>query len=205
MKKIRTAFLIASLLLTTSCITKALWGHKSYDEEIKQFYVGADGRYVVLVAPEYHYIFTDNSGILREILSLKQQGILTLSQKTFLNVDENNNIAGDVILEGPHDLLPQEDMIKLQLLGLSPDKNNNIVIRMSLTGRRYSARYLNQSQSSNLNNSYRIKVYYTDDIGFAEGVGKAAITPVAVTLDAVLLIGKVAIYPLTLPYRQYGL
>jgi hypothetical protein len=31
-----------------------------------------------------------------------------------------------------------------------------------------------------------------------KGVGKAAITPIAVTLDAVLLIGKVVVYPFSL-------
>ncbi len=205
MAKIRAIFLIAALLLSSSCVTKALWGNKSYDEEVRQFYVGADGRYVVLVAPEYHYIFTDNSGALRQILSLKQQGILTLSRKTFLKLDKNNNLEGDIIFEGPFDLLPQEDMIKLQLSGFLPDKNNNITIKLTLSGRRYSARYLNQNPSTNLNDSYKIKVYYQDEIGFAEGVGKAAITPIAVTLDAALLIGKVVIYPLTLPYRQFGL
>ncbi len=205
MAKIRAIFLIAALLLSSSCVTKALWGNKSYDEEVRQFYVGADGRYVVLVAPEYHYIFTDNSGALRQILSLKQQGILTLSRKTFLKLDKNNNLEGDIIFEGPFDLLPQEDMIKLQLSGFLPDKNNNITIKLTLSGRRYSARYLNQNPSTNLNDSYKIKVYYQNEIGFAEGVGKAAITPIAVTLDAALLIGKVVIYPLTLPYRQFGL
>lgn len=195
-------FLFFSLFFLSSCITKYLWGDKSYDEEIKQFYVGSDGRYVVLVANEYHYIFTDNSGRLKEILSLKQNGILTLSAKTFLKLDKNNNIAGTIIFEGPFDLLPQEDQIKLQLMGFLPDKKNDISIALDLTGRRYSARYINQTPSTNLNNSYIIKVYYRDDVGVAEGVGKAAITPIAVTLDAVLLIGKVVIYPLTLPYRQ---
>ena len=164
MIKIRAIFLIASLLFLSSCITKALWGNKSYDEEINQFYVDAGGRYVVLVAPEYHYIFTDNSGSLRQILSLKQQGILTLSSKTFLEVDQNNNLKGEIIFEGPFDLLPQEDAIKLQLLGFIPDRNNNIKVKLNLNGRRYSARYLSQNISTNLNNSYSIKVYYQDDI-----------------------------------------
>ena len=205
MKKLAAAFLLSSLLLLTSCLTKALWGNKTYDEEIKQFYVGADGRYLVLVAPEYHYIFTDNSGTLREILNLRQQGILNLSPNTALEVDNNNNIRGDVILEGPYDLLPHEDMVRLQLLGYVPDERNNIRIKMNLSGRRYSARYLQTDPAANLHNSYHIKVSYKEDIGFAEGVGKAAITPVAATLDAILFIGKVALYPLTMPYRQYGL
>lgn len=203
--KIRTLFLILSLFLLSSCITKYLWGDKNYEEEIRQFYVGQDARYVVLVANEYHYIFTDNSGVLREILSLKQNGILSLSSKTYLKLDKNNNIQGTIILEGPFDLLPREDAIKLQLLGFTPNKKNDVEIKLELVGRRYSARYINQNPSTNLNNSYFIKVYYHDDIGVAEGVGKAAITPIAVTLDAVLLIGKVVIYPLTLPYRQFGI
>jgi len=204
MKKIRTAFLILTLLSLSSCVTKALWGSRSYDEDIRQFYVGADGRYVVLVSPQYHYIFTDNSGELNKILSLKQQGILTLSPDTFLHVDEFNNITGDIILSGPYDLLPQEDMVKLQLMGFLPQRNNKITVKLKLSGRRYSARYISQNPAAELPNSFQIKVYYKEPIGFAEGVGKAAITPVAVTLDAALLIGKVALYPLTLPYRQFG-
>lgn len=204
MKKTRAAFLILSLLCLSSCITKALWGDRSYDEEIKQFYVGSDGRYVVLVSPQYHYIFTDNSGDLNKILSLKQQGVLTLSPETFLHVDEYNNIKGDIILSGPYDLLPQEDMIKLQMMGFLPQRNNKITAKLKLSGRRYSARYISQNPAAELHNSFQIKVSYQDHIGFAEGVGKAAITPVAMTLDAALLIGKVALYPLTLPYRQFG-
>lgn len=204
MKNLRHLFLVSLLLLNTSCITKALWGNKSYDETITQFYMGSDGRYVVLVSPQFHYIFTDNSGMLREVISLKQQQILSISQKTFMKVDEYNNITGELIFVGPYDLLPQEDMVKLQLLGFLPDRDNKIHVKIPLSGRRYSARYLAQNPSANLPQNYTVKVYYKDHIGFAEGVGKAAITPIAATLDAVLLIGKVAIYPLTMPYRQYG-
>jgi hypothetical protein len=206
MKFFRTTILAVILLSLTSCVTDFLWGARDYREEITQFYVGADGRYVVLMGVEYHYVFTDNSGTLRDILSLKQSGILGLGSKTYFNLDENNNLEGEIILKGPFDLLPREDAIKLQVLGFLPDNNNNISIKLNLKGRRYSARYLGQQNTSqNLGNKYFVKVFYRKNTGFAEGVGKAAITPVAVTLDAALLIGKVVIYPFTLPYKQLGI
>lgn len=189
-------FLCLSLFLLSSCITKSLWGDKSYDDNITQFLVGSDARYVIFVSPEYHYIFTDSTSMLREILSLKQQGIITLNtKKTYIKLDRNNDITGYIIFEGPFDLLPREDEIKLRSLGLMPNKNGDILIKINLAGRRYSARYLGYNAAPVFSGTHTIKVFYEGDSNFAKGVGKAAITPVAVTLDAALLIGKVVVYP----------
>ena len=204
-KKVTTALsLIFILFSLTSCVTDFLWGARDYKEEITQFYIGSDGRYVVLMGPQYHYVFADNSGTLREILALRQNNVLSLGDTTAFNLDNNNNVDGDLILEGAADLLPQSDIIKLQLLGYVPDQDGDIKIKLNLKGRRYSARYLQRKPRQNLRNGYFIKIHYRKNTGFAEGVGKAAITPVAVTLDAALLIGKVAILPFTLPYTTKG-
>ncbi len=189
-------FLCLSLLASSSCITKYLWGDKSYEEPIYQVFVGEDGRYVVFVSQDYHYNFTDNSGLLKEILSLRQNDILTINQeKTHLKLDNKNDINGVLVLEGPFDVLPQEDMVKLHTLGFSPDKSDNVTIKINLTGRRYAARYLGQNFATTSNRGIRkIQIYYRGDSSFVKDVGKAAVTPIAVTIDAVLLIGKVVIY-----------
>jgi hypothetical protein len=199
-------FLISVLLASTSCVTDFLWGARNYREEITQFYAGSDGRYIVLMGPEYHYVFTDNSGTLRDVLSLKQSGSLSIGEDNKFELDDNNNIEGDLILKGSMDLLPQGDAIKLQLLGFYPNKSNDFIIKLNLKGRRYSARYLaQQSGSQNIGSGYFININYRKTTGFASGVGKAAITPVAVTLDAALLIGKIVIYPLRMSYQKSGI
>ncbi len=185
--------LLATILLTQqSCVTKALWRGGSYEENITQFFVGADGRYIALLGVSYHYVLSDNSGVFRKILALKQKGVLSVNKtKTSLTLDSNNNVSGTLVLSGPHSLLPIEDVMSLQSIGIYPDRQDNITISVKLTGRRYAAKYLN-SEISRSDTSFKFKVYYSDS-NLVKGVGKLAITPVTVAADAVLLIGKVMV------------
>ena len=193
-KKILAALL--SLLLLTSCVTKAIWGSKSYEERINQFLVGEDGRYVVLISSRFHYVLTDGTGILKTILSLKQRDVLTIdSKKSDLELSSNNDMSGDLVISGPFSILPPEDRDILRNLGIGPDRYDVVSIRIKLNGRRYQAKYLEGLPL--LNTSYIIPIHYRDS-NLVKDMGKAAITPVAVGLDAVLLIGKIIIYPFTL-------
>lgn len=196
-KTLTNLFLCLALLLSSSCVTKYIWGDKSYEERIDQFLAGADGRYIVFVGQDYHYIFTDNTAILKTVLSLRQQGILTINlDKTHLKLNSNNDIAGDFVMSGPFNLLPVEDRGVLQALGFRPDKYDNVTIKVKLSGRRYVAKYLGSNLPSLSTNAYTMPIYYNDS-GIVKGVGKAAITPIAVGLDAVLFIGKIVVYPLS--------
>jgi len=191
------SFIIKMMLMLVmfsqqSCLTKALWQGSYYDENITQFFVGADGRYVALLGSSYHYVLTDNSGVFRSVLALKQKNVLSVDQdKTVFELDSNNNVKGTIILKGPYSLLPTEDILALQSRGIYPDRSDNVVISIKLTGRRYAAKYLNPEVVRS-DTSYRFKVYYSDP-SLVKGVGKAAITPITVAADAVLLIGKVMV------------
>ncbi|MDX2082866.1 MAG: hypothetical protein SFV53_02640 [Rickettsiales bacterium] len=190
-------FLFLLLTFQTSCLTQFIWGDKSYDEEIEQFFVGSDGRSIALIGVDYHYVFSDNSGMLKNVLSLKQKSILAINpKKTKLKLDKNNNINGYIVFEGPASILPREDLRALKAWGFFPDRKDAIVIEIKLSGRRYAPRYLGQSFAK-LNEIYVLKIYYNDS-NLAKDVGKAAITPIAVTLDAAILIGKVVFYPFSL-------
>ncbi len=198
MKKSRTNFLriffCIILLFTNSCITKALWGDKSYLEKIHQFFIGEDGRYVALLGNNYHYVFNDNSGLLRMFLSLKQRDVLTINiAESYLKLHSNNDLSGDFIIDGPFNYLPEEDKYYLQSLGFKPDINDNIKIKMKLVGRRYAAKNIGQT-GSDAGVIDEIKIHYSDG-NLVKGLGKVAVTPITVTLDAVVLIGKVVLYP----------
>ncbi len=196
-KLLKTAALFATLLTLNSCLTKYIWGDKSYKEQISNFFIGSDGRYVAMLGDDYHYVFSDNSGILKTILSLKQQGVLTISEsKSHLKLQANNEVSGNLVLEGPFSILDREDAKTLNRLGFSPDRHDTLTIKMKLTGRRYAAKYLNQNIASS-KTSHTFTIYYRDS-NAAKDVGKIAITPIAVGLDAVLMIGKIVVYPLSL-------
>ena len=68
--RIKNLILLLALIFQTSCITQYIWGDKSYTEEIEQFFVGSDGRSIALIGSKYHYVFSDNSGLLKNFLSL---------------------------------------------------------------------------------------------------------------------------------------
>lgn len=197
-KILKNTLLSFAILFLASCtVTGFIWGDKSYDERVEQFFVGSDGRYVVLVGANYHYVFTDNSGTFKEILSLKQTNILSLdTKKTHLKLDANNDIEGYFVMRGPFSLLPPEDQYRLQAMRFYPDRNDTVTIKIKLTGRRYAAKYLNQNLSP-MSSIRTIRIYYNDS-GIVKNIGKTAVTPIAVGLDAVLIIGKIAIYPFTL-------
>lgn len=196
-KKIYQFLFYFLLLLNTSCATKYLWGDKVYEEKISQFLLGADGRYVVLIGSEYHYILTDANGTLQKILSLKQEKTLAINlSKSHLKLDSNNEIKGYLTIEGPFNILPIEDIGTLTSLGVRPNKDDEVTIKINLSGRRYSARNLGQALT-NSSTIHKIQISY-DDSTFAKDVGKAAITPIAVGVDAVLLIGKIIILPFEL-------
>ena len=184
-----------ALLCLSSCITKALWSDSFYEERINHFLVGADGRYVVLIGDQFHYVFTDNSGLLREIMSLKQRDFLSINnEKSHLKLDSENNVVGKLVANGPFSIMPQEDKYLLQSFGVMPDKNDEVSITMQASGRRYVAKYLGPNVTT-FNRFHLLRIYYSDN-ALMKGVGKAAVTPISVTLDAILLIGKVIIYPL---------
>ena len=197
-KKLLTSLtLCATLLLSTSCVTKFLWGDKSYKEQINQFFIGSDGRYVAMIGEDYHYVFSDNSGILKTILSLKQQGVLTINvTKSHLKLYTNNDVKGTLVMDGPFSILDRDDAKTLMRLGFSPDSRDRMTVKMELTGKRYAAKYLNQNLNK-VNTSHVITIYYHDS-NVVKDVGKVAVTPIAVGLDAVLLIGKIVISPLLL-------
>lgn len=190
--KITRLFLVLILFLQSSCVTQALWGDKSYEEKITQFFVGSDGRYVVLVGEKYHYIFADNSGVLKVILSSGRNNALTIkADQSYLKLTSGNEVKGDLVMGGPSSLLSAEDLQALERLGVKKNAKGDLLAYINLSGRRYAAKYLGDGLSRS-NTMQVITIYYRDS-SLVKNVGKIAVTPIAVGLDAVLLIGKVAL------------
>lgn len=192
-KTVKNFLLLFFLFALSSCITKSLWSNGGYEENIKQFYIGSDGRYVALIGSDYHYILRDESGVIKKILSLRQKGVLTLDRKlTNLKLNSNNEVYGVFALSGPFNLLPKEDAAALANLGFYPNRADDIAVTMQISGRRYAARYLSGQALSETD--HVITVDYSDS-NVVKNIGKAAITPITVTLDAVVLIGKIVVSP----------
>ena len=195
---IRSLIVCFVLISTSSCVTKYLWGSRNYEDQVNQFLIGEDGRYLVMIGTSYHYVFTDETRVLSRIVSLKQKGLLTFNpKKTRLKLEKDNEINGYITIDGPFNFLPIEDIGTLSTLGFQPDANGDISIRIDLQGRRYASRYLGQALTQS-NNTIYLEIEYDRNSTAAANIGKAAITPIAVGVDAVLLIGKVMVYPFSM-------
>lgn len=183
--------LVTLIFMQTSCVTKYLWGYKEYKERISQFLVGTDGRYVVFVGDQHHYIFTDNSGVLKNILSTSKNVFTIDTRETRLILDSKNNLSGELVMSGLSTSLDPQEIYNLRLAGIYSDRNGEMVVRLDASGRRYAAKYLGQNSMQNTK-SQNITIYYKDS-NVVKDAGKIAVTPIAVGVDAVLLIGKVVI------------
>ena len=190
-------FLVLSLLASTSCVTKFLWGKKKYTENVTQLLIGERGQYIVLIGKEFHYVLTDSTGILATVLGLRQEELLKINiKKTYMKILSQNRIEGRVVINGPFNILPIKDIALLRARGLREDKRGDIEIKIKVKGKRYRARPLGD-QFAGLGGVYKIPVYYTSQSNIIKDAGRMAITPIAVSLDAVLLIGKAIVYPVT--------
>lgn len=198
LKNIQKLLILLILFFNSSCITGYMWGGTTYREPISQFLIGQNGRYVVLVGNDYHYVLIDDSKIFSQILRLKQRNILTInSKKSKLSLADNNELSGHLTIKGPFSVLPLSDAALLTSLGFRPDDDDEVTIKIKLDGRRYAARYLGGQNLTKSNNTFMLPVTYYNS-GFTKNIGKAAITPVTVGLDAVILIGKAIVYPFSL-------
>ena len=93
---------------------------------------------------------------------MKQQGVLTINvTKSHLKLYANNDVKGTLVFDGPFSILDRDDAKTLLRMGFSPDRRDRLTVKMDLTGKRYAAKYLNQSLSK-VNTSHTITIYYND-------------------------------------------
>jgi len=186
--------LVAVLLLLASCgITKSLW-NGNYNETFRQFLVSQDGKYVVFLGKNYHYIFTDNSSVIRELLLWSNRNCLFINvEKTFLRLDLKNNVTGHVVIESFFNRLPHDDYEFLRSLGFRSEGGKALSMKINLAGKRYLPRDDLGQYLPELDRTYIVPIHYSST--FWSNVGKVALTPITVAADATILIGKIILHP----------
>lgn len=185
------------LLLLASCIslTKKLW-IRTYDENFYNFLVGNDGRSVVFLGKQYHYILHDNSGVLRRLLAaknLRKSSLFINAKETELKVDLQNRLSGYVIVESFFNALPRRDYVFLRSLGFKSNGEGVLTLKMNITGGRYLPRHDLGTRLPSLSREYKIPIRYeSDSLG---NFAKVALTPITVAADATILLGNVILLP----------
>lgn len=186
--------LIAAFLLLASCgLTKSMWD-KKYDETFRQFLVSKDGQYVVFLGKNYHYIFTDNSSAIKELLLWPNRNCLFINvEKTFLKLDLKNNVTGHVVIESFFNRLPHDDYEFLRSLGFRSENGKALSMKINLVGKRYLPRDDLGKHLPELDRTYILPIRYSST--FWGNIGKVALTPITVAADATILIGEIVLHP----------
>ncbi len=194
MLKFKNKIWVVLFFILCSCtVTRFVWT-KTYIETFSHFLVTDDGDYVIFLGKNYDYIFADKSDLAKEILKWKDRKILFVDiERSHITVNLDNDVGGYVIIKAFTDNLPLEDLMFLRALGFRESQSEILSVKFNLKGKRYAASGISDVPLPALTNTYITDIYETS--GFFGNIGKITLTPLAITADSVLLVGKVLIAP----------
>ncbi|MBU6339790.1 MAG: hypothetical protein KGQ36_07480 [Rickettsiales bacterium] len=189
--KISLIFLI--LFHVSSCeLTRKLW-EDYYVEQVKQFLVSNDGSYLVLIGDEYHYVFNDASGIMKQLLNLDRDKIILLnSKKSELMVERDNYVEGNIIFETYDPQLTPEQYNLLASLGFRRSEEDAVLFtKIKIIGKRYQG---NENINSFLSvsgdfNEIKVKRLQTAGREFE----KILLTPITIVGDSLMIFKFIAL------------
>jgi len=199
MKKILNSFILLTWLLLnlSSCketITQKIWSNNFFNEVFYEFLISRDGQFIVFLNNQYHYVFNDHLGKIKQlILWKKSRELLHINiDQTELNIDEDNNLLGNVVVDADITNLNKNDLNLLRNIGF--EKNND---KMTIIFRVFGKRYSSTSQIANhvgkLSAPYNIRVFYK--LKTKQKIARASLTPITIMLDSLYISGSILSFP----------
>lgn len=76
----RLIFVGLLLILNNCTLTQKIWGLNDYEEEFKYFLIDPKDGFVVFLTENYHYVFSDNNNLIKNILFWQNRKILYIYQ-----------------------------------------------------------------------------------------------------------------------------
>lgn len=189
------AVFLSSALLLSGCITGKLHDQptKRYSDTFSSVLISADEKTLVVITPQYHYIFPAPSQLVGVLKSPVHKAI-TAKMDSFV-LSSGNRIAGNIELCLPiaSDGVAIEAAKKIGFKAAG--EHSGYCSSARLKGKRYSAGELAVNDTYKLNQTY--SVYVKVEPGVLETGTKLALTPVTLALDGTLIIAG---SPLLLAY-----
>lgn len=191
--------IISIFILITSCtdsLTNKMWNNNFYTEVFYHFLISNDGQFIVFLNNKNHYVFNDQSGIIKKLLTWKKGRVALRinTEKTILKIDNKLNVVADVVIDADIDQLDNVDLATLGNLGFKTNQK-----KLTLNFRTFGKRYLPSSDIPNstpkLSAPYNLKVFY--QITKNQKLLKASLTPITILVDGIMISGKILTYPFT--------
>lgn len=131
------------------------WKYRFYEEDISSFMITKDGSKLVVITPNYHYIFSPPTNLIKA-LNAGFRHKLRMGFTGFV-ADAINGISGPMVLYFLPDS-PEEEARGRKLgfyrIGVRPRVESNV----RLVGKRFRASGIQVTEKQRLSRSYRIKI-----------------------------------------------
>ncbi|MGU7773944.1 hypothetical protein ACV229_27665 [Burkholderia sp. MR1-5-21] len=199
-RRLLAAGMIASSFALSGCFTSDLYERKDkqYLESVSAFMITEDGKQLVVLGEQYHYIF-DMPDKLRPVLLSGYRKSLRSSFYSFY-------ADGSAVTGRYQTALPRNASAETQQAAAADgfkDDGNGLALNGEISGKRYSANGFAQVQkTAALPFNERYQVSITEPLSaFDKGLRLLA-TPVTVAADGVLVLGGVVLLPVALVVIQ---
>ncbi len=185
--------LLVSILLfsfgTTGCMTHELRtkakSDSSYTENVASILMSEDGKSIVFIGDDYHYIFDAPLELIDSLRSPFRKSLFA-KFKDF-RVDLQNQVVGTVtvVLD---ESASQKDKSEAINIGYE-NRNNSPTLELTIFGKRYNSGDVTIDNAGyKLNYTYQVKI--REERGLLEKAALTAATPITVLADGALwLVG----------------
>ncbi len=185
------------LIFGGACFTPELYKHPAEDsrtfvEEINSFLITQDGKNLIVVGQQHHYIFTP-SDTLKFILTAPEKKYVKASFNTF-SISSDQSVYGSYTLTvDAKQGLPAETGKLLIAKGFTNNPTQkNLTYHGSVQGTRYLADKFQLPATLQLNQKYTINMResYTSASATMERI---LLTPLAIAADGLLILGGIPV------------
>ncbi|MBN3788244.1 hypothetical protein [Burkholderia sp. Ac-20353] len=193
-RRLLTAGMVAGSLALSGCFTRDLYEKKDkkYIESVSAFMITEDGKKLVVLGDQYHYIF-DLPEQLRPVLMSSYRKSLRSSFYSFHA--DGSSVTGHYRTALPQDASAADRQAAVAD-GFAETKNG-VVLDGEISGKRYTANGFAPMQNTAAQAfNERYQVFITEPLSaFDKGLRLLA-TPVTVAADGVLVLGGIVLVPI---------
>lgn len=175
---------LATAVATTGlggCVTFKLIEPEKYDEQVSSLLISQDGKRIIIMTKQYHYIFDAPSTVVASVKS-DYRAAITASFSDF-DVNADREISGRVSL---YIAKPNQETLQAAIKDGYTKTEYGLIFDSRLKGLRYPAGDVFPAQSYQLNKSYVISV--TAEKSKAQKARNLLISPVTIAVDGVILL-----------------
>jgi hypothetical protein len=192
------------VLFISGCVTSALYkdsaeAHRDFVEEVSSFLITADGKQLIVVGKQHHYIFAANDETLKFILTWPEKKRVKAGFENFV-INSNQAVSGmyTLTVDATQDLTAESNQLLVSKGFVNNTTQKTLTYHGALHGTRYLADKFVLPATMQLNQKYTITM--REDYAYSSAssvLGRLLLTPLAIAADGLLLIGGIPVYLLS--------